>query len=174
MRNWMLLLLAVPACQAAESAVRKDAVKVSEVTVSDPERRRMEDSVVSFIARAFHDWEQGDSARLMATYMPGDGALVSAGDGLLYTSRDSVAAFLIGLDKITGKDAEFEKPLIDVLAPGIAAATYRIKFEGVNPDKKKFAREGVYSMVVVEREGGLHIVQEHQSLVPERTKNFAK
>jgi hypothetical protein len=174
MRNVMLLVLGLAACRPAASAVRENAVDVSEVTVTDAERRRMEDSVATWIARAFHDWEQGDSARLMATYMPGDDPIVSAGDGQLYRSRDSMAAFLSDLDKITGKKAEFEKPIIDVLAPGIAAATYRIKFQGVNPDKKKFAREGVYSVVVAEREGGLHIVQEHQSLIPEKTKNFAK
>jgi hypothetical protein len=134
----------------------------------------MEQLVAAFVTKAFRDWEQGDSAALMATYMPGDGPLVSAGDGLLYRSRDSVAAFLIGLGKTTGKKAAFEKPVIDVLAPGIAAATYRFTLEGVNPDTKRFAHEGVYSMVVVERDGGLHIVQEHQSLLPEKTRRSAE
>ncbi len=96
----------------------------------------MEDSVHAWLARIFHDWEKGDSVALMGTYLPGDGSVVSAGDGELYTSRDSVAAFLIGVDKITGKKGSFEKPLsYDVLAPGMAAPPYNIQFEGRKPEQ---------------------------------------
>ena len=172
MRNVLLLLLGVTACgRSAASTVAERKPEAGTVTAD--ERRRMEDSVHAWLARTFHDWEQGDSAALMATYLPGDGLLVSAGDGELYTSRDSVAAFLTGISQTTGKHASFEKPLVDVLAPGVAAATYKIQFGGVNPNKEKFERRGVYSVVVVEREGTLHIVQEHQSLVPVESKGSA-
>src|SRR4051794_34440220 len=108
MRNVLLLLLGVTACgRSAASTV--DDRKPEAGTVSADERRRMEDSVNAWLARTFHEWEQGDSAALMATYLPGDGPLISAGDGELYTSRDSVAAFLVGLDKTTGRHASFEK-----------------------------------------------------------------
>ena len=172
MRNALLLLLGVTACgRSAASTV--DDKKREAGTVTADERRRMEDSVHAWLTRVFHDWERGDSAALMATYLPGAGPLVSAGDGELYTSRDSVAAFLTGVSQTTGKHASFEKPLVDVLAPGVAAATYKIQFGGVNPNKEKFERRGVYSVVVVEREGHLHIVQEHQSLAPDTTAALA-
>ena len=124
MRNVLLLLLGVSACgRSAASTV--DDKKPEAGTVTADERRRMEDSVHAWLARVFHDWEDGDSVALMGTYLPGAGPLVSAGDGELYTSRDSVAAFLIGVGQITGKQGSFSKPLVDVLAPGVAAATYQ-------------------------------------------------
>ena len=164
-RNVLLLLLGVTACKAA-SAVPAAVKTTDEVTVTADERGRMEDSVHVWIGNTFLDWEQADSARLMDTYLPGAEAVVSAGGGELITSRDSVAQFLAGLGQTTGRRASFETPSsmswrLEWPRPRIASS-----LRVTTPKKQKVTHRGVYSAVLVEREGHLHIVQEHQSLVP--------
>jgi hypothetical protein len=124
MRNWMLLLLGVTACQPAESAEREDAVKVSEVTVTDAERQRMEDSAKAWITLVNGYVEARDSVGMMGTYPPGTRA-VSAGSGELVTTKDSVASgFSSFFRSVTAASIKEGESQIDVVAPGVVALTY--------------------------------------------------
>jgi hypothetical protein len=173
MRNWSLLLLGVAACQPAESAVLEDAVKVSNVTVSDAERQRMVDSTKAWIERVHHYAETLDSAGMANTYLQDRIQIVSAGDGDLWTSRDSVAAsFARFSEGVRQHEAtvklEAGEPLIDVVAPGVVAVTYPAAITATNKKgQSSKTSHAVYSAVLVEREGHLWIVQEHQSNRPE-------
>ena len=92
-------------------------------------------------------------------------SLVSATDGELYTSRDSVAQFYAGLKPTDARKATYQTPLVDVLAPGVAAVTVAFRASGISQGQK-FDHRGVYSAVLIERDGHLRIVQEHESFVP--------
>ena len=48
----------------------------------------------------------------------------------------------------------------------MAAVTYTFAFEGKTPDKKPFKNHGVYKAVLVEHDGKLVILQDHQSTPP--------
>jgi hypothetical protein len=170
MRSWLILVLAVAACdKPGSSAVRDGSDTASPATataaVTDAERQRMEQAVNAWIKTTMTQWEQGDSAGMMSTY-PASGPLVSAGNGELITSRDSVANMLAGLSQTSNRKTSYQNPKIDVLAPGVAAVTLAFRFEGKTPDKKPFNNAGVYSAVLAERDGKLQIVQEHQSVPP--------
>jgi hypothetical protein len=167
----MLLLLGVTACQPAESAAREDAVKVSELTVTDTERQRMEDSAKAWITMVHRYVEARDSAGLMNTLLPG-ARIVSAGDGDVFTVRDSAAAGLSNFTQaVTTVSIKEGEPQIDVVAAGVVAVTYPFD---LTPTSKKTGKawtsHGVYSAVLVERDGRLWVVQEHQSNRPSSTK----
>jgi hypothetical protein len=170
MRSWVILALAVAACDKPGSSAVRDgtdttSAAAASVAVTDAERQRMEQAVNDWIKLTMSQWEQGDSAALMGTY-PSSGPLVSAGNGELTTSRDSVAGMLAGLSQTSDRKTSYQNPKIDVLAPGVAAVTLAFRFEGKQPDKKPFNNAGVYSAVLAERDGKLQIVQEHQSMLP--------
>lgn len=170
MRNWMLLLLAASACQPAESAVREDAVKVSEVTVSDAERQRMEDSTKAWIAKVDKHQEAKDSAGLMDTYLPGP-RIVAAANGQLFTVRDSSAAGISRFyQAVRAVTQDVGEPYIDVVAPGVAALTYPYTYTATSKKGKTWTVHGVYSAVLAERDGRLRIIQEHYSEPPEPAK----
>jgi len=132
-------------------------------TVSDVERRRMEDSTNTWIAMTFRQSEQADSAGMMDSYLPSE-PVVSAYDGELITSRDSLEQSYAGLKEVTGRKASYHDVKIDVLAPGVAVATMLYRYEGTNKGKK-FIKRGVYSVVLAERDGRLRLIQESGSTV---------
>jgi ketosteroid isomerase-like protein len=132
-------------------------------TVSDVERRRIEDSTKAWIAMTFRQSEQADSAGLMDSYVP-SGPVASAYNGELITSRDSLEQSYAGLKEVTGTKATYHDVKIDVLAPGVAAATMLVRHEGVYKGKK-FIKRGVYTVVLAEREGRLRLIQESGSTV---------
>jgi hypothetical protein len=176
MRNVTLLLLGVAAWQpgagegrSADSAVREDAredaVDVSEVTVTDAERRRMEDSVQTWVKMTADLWVQGDSAGLMDTYLPGDSVVV-ASEGEMIRTRDLAAMFAAGLGATSERKNTYQIHKIDVLAPGVAAVALSFQYQGKAADKQPFNPHGVHTAVLAERDGRLRIIQEHQSRPP--------
>jgi hypothetical protein len=80
MRNVKLLLLGVAACRPAASARLDKAADDTPAVLTDAERQRMEDSAKAWLAITERQWEEGDSAGLMGTYLP-SGPIVSAFDG---------------------------------------------------------------------------------------------
>jgi uncharacterized protein (TIGR02246 family) len=169
MRNWMLLLLGAAACGKA-SAVPANVKEAKQALVTDAERERMEDSTKAWVQMCATKWEQGDSATLMGVY-PTTGPLVSVSNGELYTSRDSIAHFLTGVTRLTDRKAGFQIHHIDVPAPGVAAVVLSYRYESTNPEKKHLVDRGVYTAVLVERDGHLQLIQEHQSASPDSKKD---
>jgi hypothetical protein len=70
------------------------------VAITDAEGQRMEDSAKAWIAMTFKQTVQSDSAGLMSSYMP-SGPVVSAYNGQLITSRDSLEREYAGLQEVT-------------------------------------------------------------------------
>jgi hypothetical protein len=161
------LLLGCGGSSPPRSAESRHAV-VTSTSMTDAEQQSTMDSARAWIAPSYHQWEQGDSAGLMASY-PSAGPLVTANDGNLVTSRDSVAGFFAGLGQTTGRRATYDDAKINVLAPGVAAVTTTYRLRGARQGKK-FDMHGVYSAVLAERDARIRLIQEHQSSVQEPSK----
>lgn len=171
MRKLTVVLLAlVSGCSrpSTPAATRSNPTETPTASMTDAQRQATEDSAKAWLTLGQVQFERGDSAGMMGTYLA-DGPLVSAWDGKLVTSRDSVAQMLAGLSQVAEAKATFGDTKIDVLAPGVAAVTATYRFQGANQGQK-FDNRGVYSAVLAERDGRMRVVQEHNSMLPRTRK----
>lgn len=163
---WLLLLVGCGRPAVPDPA--SDTSNARPAAITDAQRQATEDSVEAWLTTAEKLLEQGDSAGIMAMYVA-TGVLVSAGDGKLMTTRDSVASMYAGLGQVKGAKVTMDDPKIDVLAPGVAAVTVPFGFEGTNQGQA-FDNRSVYSAVLAERDGRMRIIQEHSSTAPPSPK----
>ena len=127
------------------------------------DRARVEDSVRVFLTRYVAAYESRDIRAVMALY-PADGPVVSAIDGHVTTSRDTLASS-IGrfLERLRQVSFSTEPPLVSVLDARTAAVTLVFHGTGTWNDNTAFSTTGSWTAVLGERGGRFAIIQEQES-----------
>ncbi len=166
-------LLTVAACQSSRR--QTDGVPVhaavAGVALSEPRQRAIADTLTGLITSAYDFSHRARVVdRLMHLY-PDTGPIISASNGEITTSRDSLAAVIRRFWETTGvnmRDPHWEwgDVYVDVLAPDAAVmtATYRIPHH--TPTGAPHTIAGAWTAVWVKQGDRWVILQEHLSDLP--------
>ena len=138
-------------------------------SISDAERLAIADTVETLVKQAY-DFSGSDSnavARLLSLY-PDQGRVVSASDGRMLTSRDSLASGIRYFWESMGQRMQnprwiWETVATDVLGhdAAVVSATYRVPH--MTPQQTPHELAGAMTMVFARRDGRWVVVQEHLS-----------
>jgi hypothetical protein len=156
-------------CSAApnDSRATRRAGAAGNCSVSDSQRRAMEDSANAFTSRATQLVLHPDSARWMAQW-PTSGSVAFVNMGELTTSLQDQAA-LVGRNAhaTPPSDLKIETTKVDVLAPDAVALTMSFTGTGTDPNTHQRSNlKGAYSAVLAVRDGKMRAIQQHQSFQP--------
>ena len=147
------------------------AIVVAAEGVSASDARAIADSITVAIERAWDLSRPGVVERLMSLY-PEDGPTVSASDGRIMSSRDSLEASIAAFWNDIGRNMQGPKwtwlqRRIDVLSPTAAVITFVYTIPHLAPSGARHTVGGAWTAVFArQRDGSWRIVHEHLSSNP--------
>lgn len=152
-----LVALLLPACRSADSA-----------PLSSTERERVAREVEERLRTATDLGASGDPLERLLGLYPDTGRVVSAGSGMVVTSRDSLAAALGTFWSNVGRNMRSPQwrwgtMHVDVLAPDAAVVTATYRIPHLTPRGEPHVVGGAWTAVFQRRDGRWVVVQEHLS-----------
>jgi hypothetical protein len=155
----LVLVLAVLAGACASGAA----------SLTDAERRTVADSLEGMVKRAYDfSGPPADGLRRLVSLYPDSGRVVSARDGRMLTSRDSLVDGIRYFWESVGRNMQdprwiWERMVTDVLDrnSAVITATYRVPHR--TPQGAPHELAGAMTLVFARRSGRWVVVQEHLS-----------
>ena len=165
-----LALIGAISCGRAEQ--RADDSKVAAV-VTDAQRTAIADTLERMIRSAYDLTQPGDKVERLMSLYPSSGPVVSASEGVVSTSRDTLQAGIRAFWQNVGRNMREPKwtwgPMhVDVLSPDAAVLTTTYRVPHLTPLGEPHVIAGAWTAVFQRRDGKWVIVQEHLSDIPTR------
>jgi ketosteroid isomerase-like protein len=162
----LLLAVVVGACRT-ETPAPPAQTPPHPSGVSADARRAIADTITRLVEAAY-DLTQPDPVRALMGLYPDTGVVVSATNGSIMTSRDSLAAGIASFWESMGRNMQqpqwvWGERRIDVLSPtaAVMTATYTIPHRA--PSGEGHVVGGAWTAVFQKRGGAWRIIQEHLS-----------
>jgi ketosteroid isomerase-like protein len=137
--------------------------------VTELERRAIADTLEGMVKRAYDvsGPRSGALERLLSLY-PDSGRVVSASDGHMLASRDSLADGIRYFWESVGRNMReprwiWERMVTDVLSPDAAVVTATYRVPHLTPRGEPHELAGAMTLVFAQRGGRWVVVQEHLS-----------
>ena len=167
----MLVFAGGVACERAES--RPDAGVAAAATVTDAQRASIADTLERMIRSAYDLTQPGDKVERLMSLYPTSGPVVSASEGIVSTSRDTLQAGIRAFWQNVGRNMRDPKwtwgPMhVDILSPDAAVLTTTYRVPHLTPLGEPHVIAGAWTAVFQRRDGKWVIVQEHLSDIPTR------
>jgi hypothetical protein len=161
----LLALLGAGACKATEAPGAP--VSADPSGVSADAKRAIADTITRAIENAYDLTKPNPVQRLMALY-PDSGPVISATDGRITASRDSIQGSIESFWEAMGRNMQQPKWVwgerrIDVLSPTAAVMTATYTIPHLAPTGEPHTIGGAWTAVFQKRHGRWVIIQEHLS-----------
>ena len=140
--------------------------------VTPDQRRVIEDTITRLIESAYDFTKPQALERLTALY-PDSGSVVSASDGRIITSRDTIFGGIAAFWDQVGRNMQQPKwvwgqKYIEPLSPTSAVMTATWSIPHRAPSGQEHTLAGAWTAVFVNRDGAWRIIHEHLSSPPQR------
>lgn len=150
-------------------AILAGACVTTDGSFNETERRAVADSLEGMVSRAYDFSDtSGDGLRRLVSLYPDSGRVVSASDGRMLTSRDSLVDGIRYFWESVGRNMQgprwiWERMVTDVLDrnSAVMTATYRVPHR--TPQGASHELAGAMTLVFARRGGRWVVVQEHLS-----------
>jgi ketosteroid isomerase-like protein len=161
----VFLALVTGACKATEAPGAPAPAGVS--GVSADAQRAIADTITRLIEDAYDLTQPQPVQRLMALY-PDSGPVISATDGRITASRDSIQASIESFWESMGRNMQQPKWVwgerrIDILSPTAAVMTATYTIPHLAPSGEPHTIGGAWTAVFQKRHGRWLIIHEHLS-----------
>jgi ketosteroid isomerase-like protein len=161
----VLLTLIAGACKATEAPGTPAHTDAS--GVSADARRAIADTITRLVEDAYDLTKPQAVQRLMSLY-PDSGPVISATDGRITASRDSIQASIESFWESTGRNMQrprwvWGERRSDVLSPTAAVMTATYAIPHFAPSGEAHSIGGAWTAVFQKRRGHWVIIQEHLS-----------
>ena len=161
----LLIALVAGACKATEAPGAPAPTDASGVSVEG--QRAIADTITREIEEAYDLTKPGAVQRLMSLY-PDSGPVISATDGRITASRDSIQGSIESFWESMGRNMQqprwvWGERRIDVLSPTAAVMTATYTIPHFAPSGEPHTVGGAWTAVFQKRRGRWVIIQEHLS-----------